>query len=91
MQFNHRTLAYVIAVLVAGQAYVMRSRASLLLLAAVIAQVALGVWTLLWAVPLWLGLAHQGGALIVFAAAIWTLHSELRGERMAVMRDVRAV
>jgi len=90
VQFNHRTLAYVIAVLVAGQAYVVGSRASLMLLATVIAQIALGVWTLLWVVPLWLGLAHQGGALIVFAAAIWNLHCELKGARVAVMREVRA-
>jgi len=89
VQFNHRNLAYVIAVLVAGQAYVVGSRPRLILLAAVIAQIALGVWTLLWVVPLWLGLAHQGGALLVFAAAIWNLHCVLKGERSAVLRDVR--
>ena len=55
-----------------------------------IAQVALGIWTLLWAVPLWLGLAHQGGALVVLAAAIWNLHCELKGERVAALRTVRA-
>ncbi len=77
VQFNHRMLAYVIAVIVAGQAYVVQSRASLILLAAVFLQIALGIWTLLWAVPLWLGLAHQGGALLVLAAAIWNLHAAL--------------
>jgi cytochrome c oxidase assembly protein subunit 15 len=40
-------------------------------------QVVLGIWTLLWAVPLWLGLVHQGGALIVLAAALWNLHTVL--------------
>ena len=90
VQFNHRNLAYVIAVLAVAQAYVVRSSGSLMLLAAVLAQVALGVWTLLWAVPLWLGLAHQGGALVVLAAAIWSLHCELKGERVAALRTVRA-
>lgn len=89
VQFNHRNLAYVIAVLVAVQAWALRSPPSLLLLAAVLGQVALGVWTLLWAVPLWLGLAHQGGALLVLAAAIWNLHVALLGERAVVMREVR--
>jgi cytochrome c oxidase assembly protein subunit 15 len=32
----------------------------------------IGIWTLLWGVPLALGLAHQAGAAIVVAAA--TLH-----------------
>lgn len=90
VQFNHRNLAYVIAILAVVQAYVVRSSGSLMLLAAVLAQVALGVWTLLWAVPLWLGLAHQGGALVVLAAAIWNLHCELKGERVAALRTVRA-
>ncbi|MEI8178528.1 COX15/CtaA family protein [Aestuariivirga sp.] len=90
VQFNHRMLAYVVALLVAGQACMVRSRSGFILLGAVIAQVALGVWTLLWVVPLWLGLAHQGGALLVFAAAIWNLHCALKGEQAAVMKTVRA-
>jgi len=77
VQFNHRLLAYVIAVFVAGYAYVMRTRESVLLLAAVIAQIVFGIWTLLWQVPLWLGLVHQGGAFVVFAAALWNFHSLL--------------
>jgi cytochrome c oxidase assembly protein subunit 15 len=89
VQFNHRTLAYVIFVLVAAQAYAMPSRASLMLAGAVLAQVCLGIWTLLWVVPLWLGLAHQGGALLVFAAAIWNLHCALSGARAAVLKEVR--
>jgi cytochrome c oxidase assembly protein subunit 15 len=79
VQFNHRMLAYVIAVCVAGYAYVVQTKASALILLAVILQIALGIWTLLWQVPLWLGLAHQGGAMLVLAAAIWNLHGELGG------------
>ncbi|MFO1130921.1 MAG: COX15/CtaA family protein [Hyphomicrobiales bacterium] len=89
VQFNHRMLAYVIFLLVAAQAYVARSPSSLLLLAAVLGQVALGIWTLLWVVPLWLGLAHQGGALLVFAAAIWNLHRSLL-DRAPVLSEARA-
>jgi cytochrome c oxidase assembly protein subunit 15 len=77
VQFNHRLLAYVLAVLIAGYAYVVQQRAASLMFAAVILQVALGIWTLLWQVPLWLGLAHQGGAMIVLAAALWNLSSAL--------------
>lgn len=74
VQFDHRLIAYVAAVMVAGFAYVVRTRASQLLLLAVLAQIGLGIAALLWQVPLPLALLHQGGALIVFAAALWNLH-----------------
>ena len=34
-------------------------------------QATLGVWTLLLAVPIELGLAHQAGAVAVFATAVY--------------------
>jgi cytochrome c oxidase assembly protein subunit 15 len=34
-------------------------------------QATLGVWTLLLAVPIQLGLAHQAGAVAVFAASVY--------------------
>ncbi len=77
VQFDHRLLAYAIAVIVAAHAYVVRSGAALLLLAAVLLQIVLGIWTLLAQVPLGLGLIHQGGALILLAAALWNLHAML--------------
>lgn len=77
VQFNHRILAYVIVVVVAGYAYVVQTREATLVLAAVLLQVMFGIWTLLWQVPLWLGLVHQGGALVVLAAALWNLHAVL--------------
>ncbi|MBC8036024.1 MAG: COX15/CtaA family protein [Rhizobiales bacterium] len=86
VQFNHRLLAYVIAVLVAGYAYVVRTKASAMLLIAVAAQIAFGIWALLWQVPLWLGLIHQGGALIVLAAALWNLHTLLSPATSAAAR-----
>ncbi|MFO1123451.1 MAG: COX15/CtaA family protein [Hyphomicrobiales bacterium] len=78
VQFNHRMLAYVIVAAVAAYAWRQRTAASGLLLAAVLLQVALGIATLLAQVPLSLGLIHQGGALLVLAAALWNLHEQLR-------------
>jgi len=74
VQFDHRLLAYAIAVIVAAHAYIVRSGAALVLLAAVLLQIVLGIWTLLAQVPLVLGLIHQGGALLMLAAALWNLH-----------------
>jgi cytochrome c oxidase assembly protein subunit 15 len=83
VQFNHRMLAYAIAIAVAWHVWaVLRgsdggtARASAAALgAAVAAQVALGIWTLLARVPLALGLAHQAGAVAVFGIAVWHLHA----------------
>ncbi|MEK7863066.1 MAG: COX15/CtaA family protein, partial [Chloroflexota bacterium] len=38
-------------------------------------QATLGIATLLLAVPLPLGAAHQGGAVLLLAAALWTAHA----------------
>jgi len=38
-------------------------------------QAALGVSTLLLSVPVALGAAHQGGAVLLLAAALWTAHA----------------
>jgi heme a synthase len=78
VQFNHRMLAYLIAGVALVHAIVVirtaddeRLRSSgMLLTAAILAQIALGIWTLLAVVPLPLGLAHQGGAAVLFAVAV---------------------
>ncbi|RPH75308.1 MAG: heme A synthase, partial [Candidatus Rokuibacteriota bacterium] len=83
VQFNHRLLAYVLAVAVAWHVWsltrqtdVARARLSGFALGfAVLAQIALGIWTLLAQVPLSLGLAHQAGAVAVFGLALWHLHT----------------
>ncbi len=77
VQFDHRMLAYLIAVIVVAYAVATKTREAQLLLAAVFIQIGLGIWALLWQVPLWLGLVHQGGALAVLAAALWNLHTVL--------------
>jgi cytochrome c oxidase assembly protein subunit 15 len=80
VQFDHRMLAYVIALWVAIQAIgALRSppapwrTSALVLLLGVIAQIALGIWTLLAQVPIGLGLAHQAGAFALLGLAVWHL------------------
>jgi cytochrome c oxidase assembly protein subunit 15 len=77
VQFDHRLIAYTVAVYAALFAWRVKSRSSKAVLYAVLLQVGLGIWTLLAQVPLWLGLAHQAGAMIVFATAVWNLHDTL--------------
>jgi len=78
VQFNHRMFAYVIVLLALLHATFsvgsengpkIRATAGLLLLA-IWAQAALGIVTLLARVPISLGLAHQGMAIIVFAISL---------------------
>lgn len=77
VQFDHRLIAYAVAVYAALCAWRIGSPAAYAVLLAVFLQIGLGIWTLLAQVPLHLGLAHQGGAMIVFAAAIWAMHEAL--------------
>lgn len=77
-QFNHRIGAYLVGALalwffIAARATPQGKRA-LMLLAAVALQIVLGVWTVLAATPISLGLMHQAGALIVFSAALYAAH-----------------
>ncbi|HEX9752481.1 MAG TPA: COX15/CtaA family protein, partial [Methyloceanibacter sp.] len=44
-------------------------------------QATLGVWTLLLAVPIELGVAHQAGAVLVFAAALYHFWLATHGVR----------
>jgi cytochrome c oxidase assembly protein subunit 15 len=75
-------VAYVVLALVALQTFrVFASGAgdragtsASMLLAALIAQAGLGVWTLIAQVPINLGLAHQAGAVVVLAIALWHAH-----------------
>jgi len=82
VQFVHRTLAYVVVGLIGLLAY--RSRKFRLdtqqqkgiytVLVVVFLQFSLGVFTLLFGVPIWLGLAHQIGAFVLLASLTFTLH-----------------
>jgi heme a synthase len=82
VQFIHRYLAYAV-VLFAGIIYwliVKNSpgreikKAGNLLLSVVILQFLLGVYTLLYSVPVSLGVIHQAGAFLLFAVAIYLLY-----------------
>ena len=100
VQFDHRLIAWGLmlyvpilwwATRVAGAARSARL-ASSCLLAALALQVSLGIATLLMRVPVALGAAHQGGAVLVFAAAIWLAH-ELRrpaGSDAGILADPAA-
>ena len=74
VQFNHRMMGYLVAVLALVQVVVaIRSgvgASAVMVLAAVLAQIALGVMTLLTHMHLHVALTHQAGAVIVFALAL---------------------
>lgn len=87
VQFDHRLLAWLLALLVAWFWWKTRRvelnphvnpRARLaadLLLGTLALQIALGISTLLLLVPIPLAAAHQAGAVLVFAAALFAAHS----------------
>ncbi|WP_338407696.1 COX15/CtaA family protein [uncultured Flavobacterium sp.] len=82
VQFVHRTLAYFVVALLLLLAF--KSQKFDLtknqkfginaLVTIVFLQFALGVFTLLYSVPLWLGLTHQMVAFFLLTAMIYTLH-----------------
>jgi heme a synthase len=82
VQFVHRYLAFFVVGIIAYIWY--RSRQIALtslqqkainaLLILVFVQFLLGVLTLIYAVPLWLGVAHQVGAFFLLAGMTFTLH-----------------
>ncbi len=86
VQFNHRIMAYVVTALAVWHTVALWRTAdddrvittAALLLVAILAQAALGIWTLLAVVPVSLGVAHQVGAAVVFAIAVWHLRRMLR-------------
>ena len=89
VQFNHRLLATL--ALVAGLYAAIRAlwlpagrarHAALALGGSLVLQYVLGVATLLWVVPVWLGTLHQGVAVLVLTAAILALHATRRTARI---------
>ena len=85
VQFDHRLLATTTALLVLGTVVVGLSvsrvsvrRAVWALGLAVVVQYALGVTTLLWAVPTALATAHQAVAVLLLTAVLVTLHLDRR-------------
>lgn len=91
IQFNHRMLAYLIAALIIWHAInVIRSAelaaartSAIALKVALLAQIVLGIFTVLYAVPLSLGLLHQAGAAALFGVSVWHLHQLSQGRASA--------
>jgi cytochrome c oxidase assembly protein subunit 15 len=91
VQFSHRMIAYALLVVTAAHAIdAVRSRVSaqavagaLWLLMAMVAQVIIGIMTLLHQVPIDLALAHQGTAIIVLMLALF--QAERLGDRRPVI------
>jgi len=83
VQFDHRVLAELVLLSVVGlwfyaKKYELADQARLgfnLMLIMAGVQFTLGVTTLLMVVPVALGVAHQGGAMLLFATALFTLSS----------------
>lgn len=82
IQFVHRSVAYLVVASILFLWYQSRKVALgqaakngiMALVILVFVQFTLGVFTLLLAVPLWLGLAHQIGAFFLLTAMTFTLH-----------------
>lgn len=82
IQFNHRMFAYLLVVLIGVQAAsIYRTQvstrvraAAAFMLVALALQVGLGISTLLLQVPVALGAAHQGGAVLLFSAVLYCSH-----------------
>ncbi len=88
IQFNHRMLGYTVFLMAIWVWYSARNhgmvslhRIAGMLILAIFCQIALGVITLLYVVPLNLALAHQAGAIIVFLLGA----SMLRTSRYSVI------
>ncbi len=82
VQFVHRTLAYVVVILILMIWYNAKKisltnhqlKGVNTLLFMVGLQFLLGVLTLIYQVPVWLGVAHQIGAFFLLSAMVFTLH-----------------
>lgn len=82
VQFTHRTFAYIVVLMVGlvwfasrnKQLHMYQQKAIGFLMLMVVIQFALGVFTLLYMVPVWLGVLHQFGALLLLAASVFLVH-----------------
>jgi cytochrome c oxidase assembly protein subunit 15 len=84
VQFDHRALAWVLAFAVPAFWWRVRAKpeasravraAADAMLAALVVQIALGIATLVYVVPVSLAALHQAGAVVLFAAALNAAHA----------------
>ena len=86
IQFNHRIFAYLLFVLINVFAVLVYRRVAharvrlgvILLVLALLLQVTLGISTLLLHVPVAVAAAHQGGAVLLLSAALFSSHALAR-------------
>lgn len=87
VQFMHRLIAFAVLI---GVAFLwdtsrklnlspLQRKASNIMLTVVISQFLLGVITILYAVPITMGVLHQTGAFVLFASTLFFIHSLSRG------------
>jgi cytochrome c oxidase assembly protein subunit 15 len=96
VQFDHRMLGYAVVlstILQSGWLALRREEPELIasgfiLMCLALLQATIGVWTVLLSVPISLGLAHQAGAVVLFAAALYHLWLSL--ERRAPVQSQAA-
>jgi heme a synthase len=96
VQFDHRMLAYTVVLATVAQAGWLALRrkdpelvtSAFIVMCFALLQATLGVWTLLLRVPTPLGLGHQAGAMVLFAAALY--HLWLTREPAPSMREAQA-
>ena len=79
-QFHHRLLASItlIIIIIYSILYIIRNPINLrilLLLFAIVCQFIIGIFTLLYSVPITLGAMHQFVGVLLFLSALWVLHS----------------
>ncbi len=80
VQFIHRTLGWILCMLIPGfwrytrgfDLTLQQDRAITIFMNILIYQFLLGMLTLLWVVPIWLGVLHQAGALILVIGCTYT-------------------
>ena len=90
-QFVHRLIAYFIVIYAGVFALAIWQRPALrlpatALCAAILAQIALGVATVVYGVPLAIALAHQANAMMVLALALWTIQRTLGARAIKAMQ-----
>ena len=79
-QFHHRLLASItlIIIIIYSVLYIIRNTINLrilLLLFAIVCQFIIGIFTLLYSVPITLGAMHQFVGVLLFLSSLWVLHS----------------
>jgi cytochrome c oxidase assembly protein subunit 15 len=97
VQFDHRLIAWLLALVVPWfwrrSTRALSSHSARLachaLLAALVLQLSLGIATLLHAVPVLLGTAHQAGALLLFTAALVVNHQLMNAGDSADLKTAR--